>query len=492
MSDSYYEVLGVDPDASDEEIETAYREKVKQVHPDKSDRSDARERFMRVRKAREVLLDPKERARHDRQTRDTGQTHDTTQQGYQYQQQQHQQKTNTTNGKDQHGPYQSRTRTSHQNQTETREREQRWKNNTTSDAPFDDIWVWVLTLFKNMQQTVGKFLQIVRYPESLSTDRSLFRSIVTSPTGIRLSATIVFVIVSTILAQYLGYTPHESSSIGLSIVILGLIGSYTGYEILSPLPFEESWMQNRGRYDPKGRQRIWPIAVTNALGVGLFFSASINGASHGGIAFTGALLLPFTVPLLIYSRTKPTHPGANRVIRLIEATFKDAYRFASLVVTLVIALVLFTNLFINTPELLVDLIDANSSPWLGHVVFTSVHVGLVLNFLVGIVMYVCIIWSMYAMWRYLNAAPWTDRYDHGYRVRPGLWNLLITGPFVVFGWMVFAGIGTIDVSLGISTFALTQEELLKGLFILPFAVTGLYILRRQLEPTIRQEVYHRS
>lgn len=99
---------------------------------------------------------------------------------------------------------------------------------------------------------------------------------------------------------------------------------------------------------------------------------------------------------------------------------------------------------------------------------------------------------MYAMWRYLNAAPRTDRYDHGYRVRPGLWNLLITGPFVVYGWMVLAGVGAIDISFGISTFMLTQEALLKGLFILPAAVTGLYILRRQLEPTIRQEVYHQS
>lgn len=486
MSDSYYELLGIDPDASDEEIETAYREKVKQVHPDKSDRSDAREQFMRVRKAREVLLDPKERARYDRQT------HNTTQQGHQYQQQQHKQKTSTTNSTDQHDSYQSRTRTSRQNQTETREREQRWKNNTHHEPPLDDIWVWILSLLKNMQQTAGRFLKVVRYPETLSADRSLFRSIISSPTGIRLSATIVFVIVGTVVSQYLGYTSHESSSIGLSIVMLGLVGSYTGYEILSPLPFEESWMQNRGRYDPKGRQRIWPIAATNALGVGLVFSAFLNGASYGGIALTGALLLPFAIPLLLYSRTNPTHPGANRVIRLIEATFEDAYRFASLVVSLVITLVLFTNLFINTPEVLVDLIGADPSPWLDHVVIASIHVGLALNFLIGIVMYICILWSMYAMWRYLNAAPWTDRYDHGYRVRPGLWNLLITGPFVVFGWMVLAGIGSINIPLGISTLVITQEAFLKGLFILPSAVTGLYILRRQIEPTIRQEVYHQS
>jgi hypothetical protein len=491
MSDSYYELLGIDPDASNEEIETAYREKVKQVHPDKSDRSDAREQFMRVRKAREVLLDPKARARYDRQTRNTAQ------QGYQYQQQQQQQQQqSTTNNSTDQGSHQSRTRTSRQNQTETRDREQRWKSNTNPEDQFANIWVWILSLFENIQRTAGQFLNVVRNP-SVSTDRSLLRSIVKSPTSIRLSATVMIVIVGTIVAQSLGYTPHESSSIGFSIVLLGLVGSYAGYEILSPLPFEESWMQNRSRYDPKGRQRIWPIAVTNALGVGLAFSAFINGAPHAGIAFTGALLLPFAIPLLVYSGTRPTRPGANRAFRIIKATFEDAYRFTSLVVTLVIALVLFTNLFtvlIDTPELLIELIGAksSSSPWLEPVVVASVRVGLVLNFLIGMVMYICILWSMYAMWRYLNAAPWTDRYDHGYRVRPGLWNLLITGPFVVYGWMVLTGIGTIDVSLGISTIILTQDILLKGLFVLPLAVTGLYILRRQLEPTIRQEVYHQS
>lgn len=63
---TFYEVLGVDPDADIETIEDAYREQVKEYHPDVSDRPDARETFQRINRAREVLADRAERARYDR------------------------------------------------------------------------------------------------------------------------------------------------------------------------------------------------------------------------------------------------------------------------------------------------------------------------------------------------------------------------------------------------------------------------------------------
>jgi hypothetical protein len=63
---TFYEVLGVDADASTEAIEDAYREQVKEYHPDVSDRPNAREAFQRINRAREVLTDREERARYDR------------------------------------------------------------------------------------------------------------------------------------------------------------------------------------------------------------------------------------------------------------------------------------------------------------------------------------------------------------------------------------------------------------------------------------------
>ncbi|MEF8839588.1 MAG: DnaJ domain-containing protein, partial [Haloarculaceae archaeon] len=66
MQGSFYAVLGVDADADDATVRAAYREAVKEHHPDVSDYPDAGERFKRLTSARDVLLDPPERARYDR------------------------------------------------------------------------------------------------------------------------------------------------------------------------------------------------------------------------------------------------------------------------------------------------------------------------------------------------------------------------------------------------------------------------------------------
>jgi len=66
MTETFYEVLGVGEDATQEEITDAYRQKVKEYHPDVSDKEDAGEVFKRVVQAEEVLGDETERERYDR------------------------------------------------------------------------------------------------------------------------------------------------------------------------------------------------------------------------------------------------------------------------------------------------------------------------------------------------------------------------------------------------------------------------------------------
>lgn len=66
MTRTYYDVLGVARDADAERVRAAYRERVKEVHPDVSDRPDAAEQFRTLSAARDVLCDPSERARYDR------------------------------------------------------------------------------------------------------------------------------------------------------------------------------------------------------------------------------------------------------------------------------------------------------------------------------------------------------------------------------------------------------------------------------------------
>ena len=66
MTETFYDVLGVDEDATTAEIETAYRERLKRTHPDVSDDDDAGERTQSLIQARDVLTDDAERARYDR------------------------------------------------------------------------------------------------------------------------------------------------------------------------------------------------------------------------------------------------------------------------------------------------------------------------------------------------------------------------------------------------------------------------------------------
>ena len=63
----YYEVLGVDKNASAEDIKKAYRAKAKECHPDlHPNDKQAEARFKELNEANEVLSDPEKRAQYDR------------------------------------------------------------------------------------------------------------------------------------------------------------------------------------------------------------------------------------------------------------------------------------------------------------------------------------------------------------------------------------------------------------------------------------------
>lgn len=66
MTETYYDVLGIAEDASREDIETAYRERLKETHPDVSDDDDAQTATQRIVEARDVLTDETEREKYDR------------------------------------------------------------------------------------------------------------------------------------------------------------------------------------------------------------------------------------------------------------------------------------------------------------------------------------------------------------------------------------------------------------------------------------------
>ena len=61
----YYEIMGVDRDAGQDEIKRAYRRLARKYHPDVSKEADAEARFKEVGEAYEVLKDPEKRAAYD-------------------------------------------------------------------------------------------------------------------------------------------------------------------------------------------------------------------------------------------------------------------------------------------------------------------------------------------------------------------------------------------------------------------------------------------
>ena len=62
----YYEVLGVQKGASDDEIKKAYRKLAKQYHPDlNKDNPDAADKFKEASEAYDVLSDSEKRSRYD-------------------------------------------------------------------------------------------------------------------------------------------------------------------------------------------------------------------------------------------------------------------------------------------------------------------------------------------------------------------------------------------------------------------------------------------
>jgi molecular chaperone DnaJ len=62
---NYYEILGVDENASTEEIRKTFQQKARKLHPDVNKAPDAEEKFKEVSEAYAVLSDPEKRKRYD-------------------------------------------------------------------------------------------------------------------------------------------------------------------------------------------------------------------------------------------------------------------------------------------------------------------------------------------------------------------------------------------------------------------------------------------
>lgn len=65
MEDDYYRILGINKDASNDEIKTAYRKLALKWHPDKNNDPKAIDKFSKISEAYQILSDPKKRYQYD-------------------------------------------------------------------------------------------------------------------------------------------------------------------------------------------------------------------------------------------------------------------------------------------------------------------------------------------------------------------------------------------------------------------------------------------
>ena len=64
----YYEIMGVDRNATEEEMKRVYRKLARKYHPDlqtAKDKKEAEEKFKELNEAYEVLRDPEKRKKYD-------------------------------------------------------------------------------------------------------------------------------------------------------------------------------------------------------------------------------------------------------------------------------------------------------------------------------------------------------------------------------------------------------------------------------------------
>jgi len=69
MAETHYKVLGVSPNATQDEIKARYRLLVLKHHPDVSDASDAQHTFLKLQEAFDILSDEQNRALYDEELR---------------------------------------------------------------------------------------------------------------------------------------------------------------------------------------------------------------------------------------------------------------------------------------------------------------------------------------------------------------------------------------------------------------------------------------
>ncbi|UPM43401.1 J domain-containing protein [Halocatena salina] len=482
MTESYYELLDVSPNASESEIRKAYREQVKRHHPDVSDEPDARQKIIQIREAKEVLTDEQQRTAYDRK-RASGNGRKEGTRGASA-------SPNSSEDRHQRGSendrWWTRTRANRWTRTRTRERE-RTASTERVDPTMREQIEWAAD---RLRESTALFVRAITEPppNPVPFVRGWLEGKMQSPTAIRLgfAALLVLTFTQSLPSVIDAYSPNDPV-FGMGIVLGSLFISYAGYEFVSPLPFEPP--RQRERYKPAGKLRLWPIIGANLVSLLMIALGYAMGAANGGTGFALASVVVFGVFFVVI----PSVFGNG--LRFLVGGNEDVAKHTTWVGVglgvLTAIVVLFTPIGGETFQRLISLVgDPSSSPWVDPFLLGPVRIGTLLNFLLGMTLISGLLWSSVAMCRDLTAAPWSDRYDHGYRIHPAIWNAALAAPFAVVAWMIGSGIHQIPLQLPfVATLMITRHSMASVIVLLPTVLTGVYILRRRAEPLFRERLY---
>lgn len=429
MTETHYDVLDVNPDATEKEIKRAYQQKKQEHQSDQSDGPDAHKTDMRIRAAKETLLDSQARQRYD-------QVHDI--------------QTGSGDSSD---------------ETDRR-----------TDRALIKLILDSVDRLRSAPERTKRWATVHR-PHA--TDVS---AVVRSPTVVRLAVTVVL---SLVVVWTIRINNMVSPATEFGVVVASLCTSYVGYSLLSPLPFEKP---HQAQFTPT-TVTIWPVMLF-VLGVGLLWSSALTGTVSGGVHYAFiAVLYAFIVCIGGLILGVPAGILLGRAVPLgITRPFREVQSGIALGL-LGSATVLFTSVGGgNTLTAFIKMIGSNQgTPWLPTLRAGPLYLGSLLNFglAVGMLLFLAV-GIVGALW-VLTAVPWQDRYEHGYRVRPTVWNLLAIGPVVIVVWMWVRGVAVLSLPIGPSTVELLRSDVTGGSVIVLTPLVGIYLLRRRLEPLLQQE-----
>lgn len=504
MGQTYYELLGVDTDATVEAIRAAFRDRIKEAHPDVNNDPTAKFQTAALVEAKDVLTSPARRARYDR----LGHTKYVSLSGST---RSRQSRTSTTSS-DSSSASTSQSSYSSSSATSTDGSSSRSENETTgsssnstasnaesyesstqstaaeADSPTGDGNSNSRSSSTQDEQASTTSASSSRTAKerrqgpttgSKSNNNGFQSSRATATKSgsyeldVGWAAAVAWVARSLaglglwfggLLALY-GVTGRElvHTPLALTLLVASFGVSFLGYDVALEYASKNA-RRASGTPDTLAQDVLW-LAAVNLTGVLLFETATSNP-----ITFFITVIVSIGVTAILVG-------GMIAVLLGFFAGIRGAL-VGLLLGAILGSLLVFTGWLGQPYE---DLVMASGLPWVSPTSVASVQLGILANTLLAGWMLLAIGGS--ALWFLLRftVLPWRDRYENGYRVRPGVWQTLLILPVIVTVGVPALGVPTPSAG-GIDLWATALSSLMAA----PIALGVPYYCRVALERTLRR------